>query len=135
MLNSQTCMNASPQKTSVLAETLKEKSDYSLYELGSALGNVFPPQQEEKRALFAEEFFRNLSQLAKTRDSEFLDNYTTLAPLGCNEKEQALYIKFIKANRDLVPALEKNLLEMQDLGQRCIKIRAAYAAKSQHVAR
>jgi aminopeptidase N len=109
-------------KAKWIAEFKKEKSPYSYTEFGAAFGRMFPPSQEDLHKRYGNQFFSDLLELAKTKDSDYLRTFAySLAPDSCVASDSQAIDSFLEAHSGLDSTLVKSLRQTSDLNTRCAK--------------
>jgi len=103
-------------------ELKKEKSEYSYSQLRSAIYNLFPSNQNDKRELFSSQFFKDMLWVDKNRQHFIAGLFTNLAPQECSPEYAGRLNRFVNAHKGLQPVVVKNLKISGQEGDRCRKI-------------
>ena len=106
---------------------VKEKSQFSLGHLRSAMGSFQMMNQDEVLSDSVDHYFNNLSRLSLTRskeNEEFLGWYSVLMfPAGCDEKVVEKVSKLLEMNPDFPETVVKALKKNRQEEERCIRAR------------
>ncbi len=110
------------EKTKWIDELKKDKSEYSFAQLRSAIGNLFPYNQIDKRELFSSQFFKDMLWVNVNREHFVAGLFSDLAPAECSPDLADRLNRFVNDNKNLQPVVVKDLKITSQEGERCRKI-------------
>lgn len=119
-----------------MAEIHDENSKLTVSEQKTIMRSIFPPEQDELKQHFQDDYFSYVKKYSKKSDApEFLDTYSeTLVPALCNLSSTKELQNFLSKTRGLPAYVEKNIKISIDENERCrkIKSKAVIDMKSGH---
>lgn len=123
-LASRTAISSWDEKKKWIEEFKSEKNSYSYALIGSALSNVFPVGQEGLREQYANEFFKDLTDVNAKKEDAVAPRFLTLAPIDCSASAgpSDRIGSYLKQSAGLQPGITKYLKNLRQDFARCQKV-------------
>jgi len=103
-------------------EFKKPKSEYSFAQFRAALYNLFPYNQNDKRELYAKQYFKDLLWVNANKENFAAGMFTALTPSECTPELAGRLNQYVNSQKILQPVVVKNLKIYGQEGERCRKI-------------
>ena len=110
------------EKKKWIEEFKSEKHEHSMALIKSALYNIFPFTQENFREEYSSEFFKDLTEVNKTKDASVAATFVGLAPIDCGPGSTDRIGPFLQQQNDLQPSILKRLKIQKQENERCQRV-------------
>ncbi|WCL49416.1 aminopeptidase N [Leptospira sp. GIMC2001] len=107
-----------------MAILTKNDEGYSASTLRTIMYYIFPIHQKNLQIPFVDFFYQNIKEKKVFGDENYLESYSsTLAPQFCTEENKHILKKFINNNQRLSAPVLKNLKQVLETEEDCLKVR------------